>query len=74
MLKLNLLYFQLELTKKGDTLNTTEIPEQPIEYPEEPSEYPEQPLEYPDNPEPLEPGYPELPEPEPSQTPEPGFE
>lgn len=74
MLKLNLLYFQLELSERGDTLNTTETPEQPIEYPEEPSEYPEQPLEYPDNPEPLEPGYPELPEPEPVQIPEPGFE
>ncbi|HHG8550848.1 TPA: hypothetical protein ACPYQM_001451 [Legionella pneumophila] len=47
-------------------INNIETPEQPIEYPEEPSEYPEQPLEYPDNP--------ELPEPEPSQTPEPGFE
>ncbi|STY18549.1 Uncharacterised protein [Legionella quateirensis] len=31
-------------------------------------------MEYPITPEPFEPGYPELPEPEPIQTPEPGYE
>jgi hypothetical protein len=48
-------------------LRNSEIPDDPFEYPEEP-------MEYPINPEPLEPGYPELPEPEPIQTPEPGYE
>lgn len=41
------------------------------EVPEEPNEFPDKPNEYPSNPEPLEPGYPGVPEPEPSQRPEP---
>lgn len=44
------------------------------EIPDEPYEVPAEPIEYPLNPEPFEPGYPEFPEPEPSQTPEPGYE
>lgn len=44
------------------------------EIPDKPDEYPEVPMEYPFEPDPVEPGYPELPEPEPIQKPEPGFE
>jgi hypothetical protein len=47
--------------------NVTEIPDEPYEVPLEPDEYPIEP-------DPYEPGYPEMPEPEPSQTPEPGYE
>ena len=45
-------------------LNNSEIPARPNEYPDVPKEYPL-------NPQPLEPGYPGTPEPEPIQRPEP---
>lgn len=57
----------LRLTHGGILLKNSEIPDAPYEYPAEPEEYPF-------SPDPVEPGYPELPEPEPSQTPEPGYE
>ena len=40
----------------------------------DPNEYPDTPNEYPTDPEPLEPGYPATPEPEPSEVPEPDME
>ncbi len=55
-------------------MRNIELSEEPDEYPEQPDEYPEEPMEYPVEPDTYEPGYPELPEPEPIQTPEPGYE
>ena len=45
-------------------MNNSEIPDDPYEFPTEP-------LEYPANPQPYEPGYPDSPEPDPSQIPVP---
>jgi hypothetical protein len=58
-----LLYLINTYLLKGIILNS-EIPDEPYEFPDEPQEYPL-------NPEPIEPGYPGTPEPEPSQAPEP---
>ncbi len=44
-----------------------------IEFPDTPNEFPTTPEEYPESPQPLEPSYPGIPEPEPSQTPEPNL-
>lgn len=61
-----LLYLYLN-TAKGVVLENSEVPQVPDEIPSVPNEYPV-------NPEPIEPGYPGSPEPEPIDTPEPNGE